>query len=132
MGGRRGRATPQCRPLRMVLRKISSVQMPVPVLRSGVRLAAKLTPHGPENAVFVGAPDQAHLSDSIRAGLSMGNCCGWPERERLMSGSGPFGPIIQGVWQSLQPPIVTRYSPRLICACLSKTVLLTAGAGRDP
>ena len=26
-----------------------------------------------------------------------------------MSGSGPFGPIFSGVWQSLQPPMVTRY-----------------------
>ena len=29
-----------------------------------------------------------------------------------MSGSGPFGPIFHGVWQSLQPPNETRYSPR--------------------
>src|SRR5687767_14553486 len=29
-----------------------------------------------------------------------------------MSGSGPFGPITQGVWQSLQPEVVTRYFPR--------------------
>ena len=103
--------------------KISSVQMPMPVFRSGVRLAAKLTPHGPENAVFVTAPAHPHLSASAR-GVSITTCCGWPESARLMSGSGPFGPIFQGVWQSLQPPIVTRYSPRLICACLSKTGLL--------
>src|SRR5262249_2124187 len=37
---------------------------------------------------------------------------GWPERKRVMSGSGPFSPIFQGVWQSLQPPPVTRYFPR--------------------
>ena len=29
-------------------------------------------------------------------------------------GAGPFGVISFGVWQSLQPPSVTRYSPRLI------------------
>jgi hypothetical protein len=29
-----------------------------------------------------------------------------------MSGSGPFGPSLNGVWQSLQPAIVTRYFPR--------------------
>src|SRR5512140_480878 len=31
---------------------------------------------------------------------------------RVMLGSGPFGPIFHGVWQSLQPPRVTRYLPR--------------------
>src|SRR5581483_12165454 len=30
----------------------------------------------------------------------------------VVSGSGPFGPIFFVVWQSLQPPIVTRYLPR--------------------
>jgi len=29
-----------------------------------------------------------------------------------MSGSGPFAPIVHGVWQSWQPEVVTRYSPR--------------------
>ena len=29
-----------------------------------------------------------------------------------MSGSGPFGPILNGVWQSEQPIMVTRYLPR--------------------
>src|SRR5688572_10865136 len=29
-----------------------------------------------------------------------------------MSGSGPFGPIVNGVWQSLHPMTVTRYLPR--------------------
>src|SRR5215207_957456 len=29
-----------------------------------------------------------------------------------MSGSGPFGPILAGVWQSWQPMAVTRYFPR--------------------
>jgi hypothetical protein len=27
---------------------------------------------------------------------------GWPESMRLMSGSGPLGPILNGVWQSMQ------------------------------
>jgi hypothetical protein len=30
-----------------------------------------------------------------------------------MSGSGPFGPIFAGVWQSWHPIDDTRYSPRL-------------------
>src|SRR5262249_2628912 len=32
-----------------------------------------------------------------------------------MSGSGPLGPILNGVWQSLQLMIVTRYLPRSTC-----------------
>ena len=32
-----------------------------------------------------------------------------------MSGSGPLSPIFHGVWQSLQPAIVTRYLPRATC-----------------
>src|SRR5262245_44178207 len=32
---------------------------------------------------------------------------------RVMSGSGsPFAPIFHGVWQSLQPDVLTMYSPR--------------------
>src|SRR5687768_26311 len=38
---------------------------------------------------------------------------------RDMSGAGPLGVIVHGVWQSLQPPIVTRYSPRAIIAARS-------------
>src|SRR5687768_18009010 len=34
---------------------------------------------------------------------------GWPDSMRDMSGAGPFGVIVHGVWQSLHPPIVTRY-----------------------
>jgi hypothetical protein len=63
IGGSSGRATPQWRPLRMVFLKMSKVQIPVPVCTSGVRLAVKLTPHGPENAVFV--DDQATLKRSL-------------------------------------------------------------------
>jgi hypothetical protein len=33
---------------------------------------------------------------------------------RDMSGSGPFGPILKGVWQSLHDMMVTRYFPRSI------------------
>ena len=33
---------------------------------------------------------------------------GWPVSARLMSGSGPRGPIFHGVWQSLQPIVFTR------------------------
>ena len=39
---------------------------------------------------------------------------GWPESIFVISGDGPCGPIVQGVWQSLQPIVVTRYFPRSI------------------
>src|SRR4030095_15798869 len=42
----------------------------------------------------------------------MGRFWGCPDSMRVISGSGPFGPPLKGVWQSLQPPIVTRYLPR--------------------
>src|SRR5262245_55320258 len=101
-----------CRPVRSVLMNISSVQMPTPVFWSGVRFAVKLTPHGPECAVLVGAEATIHCSEVSEAGAVITNCSGWPDSMRDMSGSGPVGPILSGVWQSLQPPTVTRYSPR--------------------
>src|ERR1700682_483711 len=36
-----------------------------------------------------------------------------------MSRSGPVGPIFSGVWQSLQPVALTRYSPRLARAVVA-------------
>src|SRR5438094_10444804 len=36
---------------------------------------------------------------------------GCPDSIRVMSGSGPFFPILKGVWQSLQAMTVTRYRP---------------------
>ena len=43
-----------------------------------------------------------------------------------MSGSGPFGPITHGVWQSLQPATVTRYLPRASFSALVSTRLESA------
>src|ERR1051326_7971672 len=37
---------------------------------------------------------------------------GCPDSRRETSGSGPFGPIFFGVWQSPQPMLWTRYRPR--------------------
>src|SRR5215470_14886157 len=68
-------------------------------------------PHGPENAVFVAAPAHSHGPRGATA-LSAPICSGWPDRKRDMSGSGPLGPILSGVWQSLQPTALTRYLPR--------------------
>ena len=53
IGGRIGRPLPSCRPVRSAMMNISSVQFPRPVSLSGVRLAVKLMPHGPANAVLV-------------------------------------------------------------------------------
>src|SRR5262245_55435114 len=41
--------------------------------------------------------------------LSVAGC---PESSRDMSASGPFGPSVLGVWQSLHPPTRVRYFPR--------------------
>src|SRR5918997_4893164 len=86
-----------------------------PVSGSGVRLAEKLTPQGPETAVMVDAVAAIHGSDKATGALMM-KSCGWPDSARVMSGSGPFGPILNGVWQSWQPDVETMYSPRLTCA----------------
>src|SRR5688500_14211549 len=91
---------------------ISSVHLPRPVSGSGLRLAVKLTPHGPANAVLVAAATHAHGPGGSDGGGGMIISAGWPVSMRDMSGSGPFGPIFHGVWQSLQPMVLTRYSPR--------------------
>src|SRR5438045_2122739 len=70
-------------------------------------------PHGPANAVLVAAPDHNHGPCGFDAG-SAPICSGCPDRNRVMSGSGPFAPILNGVWQSLQPITLTRYLPRSI------------------
>src|SRR5688572_16206126 len=99
------------RPVRMVSLKLRWVHLPRPVSLSGVRFAVKLTPHGPDHAVFVAAAETIHGPSGFGAG-GTAIFSGWPESMRLMSGSGPFEPTFQGVWQSLQPATVTRYFPR--------------------
>lgn len=89
----------------------SCVHAPIPVSESGVRFAAQLTPHGPENAVIVMSPAHIHGISTL-AGASIFITDGCPESILFMSGPGPCGPITHGVWQSLQPPTVTRYFPR--------------------
>ena len=61
--------------------------------------------------MFVAAADTIHGPCGAGGGGSL-SLSGWPDSMRLMSGSGPFGPISHGVWQSLQPATVTRYLPR--------------------
>src|SRR5205823_5471074 len=81
--------------------------------------------HGPANAVLVAAPAHSHGPFGFGAG-GITRCSGCPLSIRDVSGSGPFGPIFNGVWQSLQLPIVTRYSPRAICCCFVGTFVLFA------
>src|SRR5262245_30551627 len=90
---------------------VSAVHLPRPVSASGVRLAVKLVPQAPANAVLVTPPLHVHGPDGFGAG-GMTRSAGWPESSRDMSGSGPLGPSFQGVWQSLQPMARTRYAPR--------------------
>jgi hypothetical protein len=78
-------------------------------------LAVKLTPQGPDQAVNVDDIPPIHGSATV-AGAVTAMSCGCPDSIRDMSGSGPPGPIINGVWQSLQSPIVTKYSPRFTCS----------------
>ncbi len=110
MGGRISRPLPICLPVRRALINTSCDHAPMPVSESGVRFAEKLTPHGPEKAVMLISPAQAHGGISI-TGRSIFIAAGWPESMSDISGSGPCGPIFHGVWQSLQPMAVTRYLP---------------------
>src|SRR5581483_11063010 len=75
-------------------------------------------PHGPAKAVSVAVPCQFHSLLGL-GGAESFMLSGCPESMRDMSGSGPFGPIFSGVWQSLQEAMVTKYLPRSIWAALS-------------
>src|SRR6185436_3738105 len=99
------------RPVRIVSVKFFSVHWPRPVSGSGLRLAVKLTPHGPANAVLVAAATDTHGSGGSDGAGGMIISAGWPVSMRDMSGSGPLGPIFHGVWQSLQPMVSTRCAP---------------------
>src|SRR4051812_44071675 len=112
IGGLIGRDTPMCRPVRIAFTNICSVQMPRPVLRSGVRFIVYEMPQGPTNAVLVAALAHPHVPDNAGGGVSV-IVSGWPESIRDMSGSGPLTPIFSGVWQSWQPVVLTMYSPRM-------------------
>src|SRR5215510_1166404 len=88
-------------------------------------------PHGPEKAVLVAAPAQSHGPRGATAG-SAPICSGCPDRNRDMSGSGPLGPILSGVWQSLQPITVTRYLPRSTPVLPLNAVMLATSTTAPP
>src|SRR5688572_22324140 len=96
IGGSNGRPLPSCRPVLNVAMNVSAVHRPRPVSVSGVRLAVKLTPHCPANAVLVAAPLHVHGPASF-GGAGMTTSAGWPDNARVMSGSGPLGPTFHGV-----------------------------------
>src|SRR5262245_4612859 len=111
MGGRIWRPRPRWRWLRKVSTNWSAVQVPRPVSWSGVRLAVKLMPHGPDQAVIVSEAAAIHGPESS-GGAEGAMLSGCPDRKRAGSRSGPFGPMTSGVWQSAQPMDSTRYLPR--------------------
>src|SRR5688572_27665635 len=127
IGGSSGRPFPWCRPVFIVAMNISSVQSPRPVSLSGVRLAVKLTPHGPDHAVMVPEAFIAHGPGGRAGAGGITRSAGWPLSLREKSCSGPFGPIFHGVWQSLHPPNHTRYSPRAIRSALAAGATVSAG-----
>src|SRR4030095_5744214 len=98
----------------VVAMKSVSVHVPRPVSESGVRLRENEVPHGPLNAVMVSPKERPHGS-AFTGAAGMGRVSGCPESIRSMSQATPSGVFFHGVWQSLQPPIVTRYFPRAIC-----------------
>ena len=118
IGGRIGRDVPMCLPDWSAFTNNSSVQTPRPVFGSGVRLAAYDTPHGPLHAVRCSFVWTIHeLPGSCLAAAITPTLSGCPDNILLISGSGPFGPIFFGVWQSWQPPPTTSISPRSIGDC---------------
>src|SRR5262245_7229545 len=75
-------------------------------------------PHGPANAVPEAAP--AIIQPSAIGGAAVIlMSSGWPISDRAKSGSGPFAPILRGVWQSWQPPALTMYFPLATRAALT-------------
>ncbi len=51
--------------------------------------------------------------------VSIGGSCkseDCPDNSRVVSGIGPIAVMILGEWQSLHPPIFTRYFPLAICS----------------
>src|SRR5579863_6848837 len=83
----------------------AGVHLPRPVALSGVRLGPTKTPR-----------------------LGMPNPTSEPPRYRVMSGLPKKYP---GVWQSLQPLVVTRYLPRAM-ACLSAALARSGIARQTP
>src|SRR5687768_12059987 len=122
IGGSTSRPRPRWRPVRIVSLKPFAVHLPRPVSRSGVRLAVKLTPHGPANAVLVAAIETSQGS-GWRGAAGIFTSAGWPDSARVMSGSGPLAPSTHGVWQSWQPEVDTMYLPRATGSAAARGII---------
>ena len=81
---------------------------PISPEREGVRLAVKLTPHGPDQAVRSPLVLATQVSFAAAGASPTGTSAGCPMKARVMSGSGPWAVIIFGVWQSWQAPTTVR------------------------
>src|SRR6266566_9349003 len=91
----------------------SGVQAASPV-SWGVRLAAKLVPHGPAHAVPSALLNAAHPAGFGKPAGSAGTgaAAGQPASNRVVSRLMLVAVKIFAVWQSLQPPKFARYWPR--------------------
>src|SRR5688572_11054843 len=63
---------------------------------------------------------QPSFSSGAGPGLKLSGC---PDRNRAWSRSGPWGPILDGGWQSEHPIAFTRYRPRV-----TRSIPFRAGA----
>src|ERR1051325_3755721 len=84
-------------------------------------------PHRPANAVLVASPDQIHGPFAAGGGGSVADS-GWPDRNRAISGSGPFAPIFIGVWQSLHAMMCTRDLPRAAWASPARALAVATAS----
>src|SRR3989304_1670072 len=71
IGGSRGRPLPPFRPVRMALMNICSVQLPMPVARSGVRFVVIERPQGPAPAVLVPVIAVSNGAGSLGRGVTL-------------------------------------------------------------
>src|SRR5687767_209172 len=98
-------------PSRMARKNCSSVQLPIPVALSGVRLAEKETPQGPTQAVKCSLViAQPFFTVFASYGFNF-RSAGCPESRRSISGSGMPFLYFLGEWQSSQTEVVTKCSP---------------------
>src|SRR5512140_1676984 len=68
-------------------------------------------PHGPDHAVRSQEAVAIQGPPGSLGGAGRTSFSECPESVREKSGSGPWGPIFLGVWQSWQPMIRARYLP---------------------
>ena len=65
-------------------------------------------PQGPAQAVLVAEATTSQGPAGSAGAGGMASASGWPANRRVRSGSGPRGPFLSGVWQSMQPVALMR------------------------